>query len=339
MTLSKTGNWTASPLVKVNDQNATLYLEFISQNTGVYQDNDANYNQVFYSLPNLAFYGSSGSFTSGGYLYGFSADVLQYTFANGTVINAKTKATTSVDFTTISSGQDLFNAVDLPKTDSTASSSSASDGRQSTKTKTAARSITSLTGYPEPIVMHPDGYTSGYFLEDTMTAILVMQGFIDPYETDNNAASEQQRVISEFLAECKKAKMEYLIVDVQGNGGGDLFSGYDAFKQIFPAVVPFGASRYRATPLVNYMGTIFSGAGTYDASHDYLFQAQSELNGNGQAFQSWNQEDPNTPIYGDNFTAELRYNLSDVVTMVSHLLIHYCISANRCYSPNQRALM
>ncbi|CAD6442926.1 3be7d645-f545-49a8-9f74-de9323dcc10e [Sclerotinia trifoliorum] len=315
MTLSKTGNWTASPLVKVNDQNATLYLEFLSQNTGIYQDNDANYNQMFYSLPNLAFFGSSGSFTSGGYLYGFSADVIRYTFANGSVVNARTQASTSVNFTSISSGQDLFNVVDLPKSESASSSSSASDGRQSTKTKTAVRSITSLAGYPEPIVMHPDGYTSGYFFEDTMTAILVMQGFIDPYETDSKAALEQQRVISEFLAECKKAKMEYLIVDVQANGGGDLFSGYDALKQIFPALEPFGASRYRATPLVNYMGTIFTGAGTYDASHDYVYQTQSQLDGNGQPFQSWNQEDPNTPIYGDNFTAELRYNLSDLVTM------------------------
>lgn len=320
MTLSKTGNWTASPLAKVNGQNATLYLEFISQSTSVYQDNDANYNQMFYSIPNLAFFGSSGMFTSGAYIYGFSADVIQYTFANGTSINAEIYASTSLNFTSISSGKDLFNAVDLPESESTYSSSSASDSRQSTKTKTAARSITSLTGYPEPIVMHPDGYTSGYFFEDSKTAILVMQGFIDPYQKDGKAAAEQQRVISEFLAECQKAKMEYLIVDVQANGGGDLFSGYDAFKQIFPSLVPFGASRYRATPLVNYMGTIFTGAGTYDASHDYLFQAQSELDGNGQPFQSWNQEDPNTPIYGDNFTAELRYNLSDHITMVGHFL-------------------
>ncbi|KAI9646254.1 hypothetical protein NHQ30_005694 [Ciborinia camelliae] len=315
MTLSKTENWTASPLVQVNDQNATLYLEFLSQNTGVYQDNDANYNQVFYSLPNLAFFGSSGLFTSGGYLYGFPADSITYTFANGTVVNATTHASTGVNFTSITSGQDLFNAVDLPKPESTTSSSSASDVRENIKTKTAARSITSLSGYPQSIVMHPAGYTSGYFLEDTMTAVLVMQGFIDPHETDGKAAVEQQRVISKFLAECKKEKMEYLIVDVQANGGGDVFSGYDAFKQIFPTLEPFGASRYRATPLVNYMGSIFSGAGTYDARHDYLFQTQSELDGNGQPFQSWNEEDPNTFIYGDNFTAELRYNLSSLVTM------------------------
>ncbi|KAF7948805.1 hypothetical protein EAE96_007993 [Botrytis aclada] len=315
MTLSKTGNWTASPLVKVNDLNATLYLEFISQSTSAYQDNDAIYNKMFYSLPNLAFSGGSGMFTSGAYIYGFSAGVIQYTFANGTSTSAQMYASTSLNFTSISSGQDLFNAVDLPESESTSSSSSASDSGQSTKTKTAPRSVTSLTGYPEPIVMHPDGYTSGYFFEDTKTAILVMQGFIDPYQKDGKAAVEQQRVISEFLAECQKAKMEYLIVDVQANGGGYLFSGYDAFKQIFPSLVPFGASRYRATPLVNYMGTIFTGAGTYDTSHDYLYQTQSELDGNGQPFQSWNQEAPNSPIYGDNFTAELRYNLSDHVTM------------------------
>ncbi|KAG4030352.1 hypothetical protein MFRU_012g00920 [Monilinia fructicola] len=315
MTLSKTGNWTASPLLQINNQEANLYLEFLGQNTGVYQDNDANYNRIFYSLPYLAFFGGSGSFTSGGYLYGFSTDSIRYTFANGTTVIARTQASTGVNFTSIASGQDLFDTVDLLKAESTTSSSSVSDTQQNTQPKTAARSIKSLQGYANSIVIHPDGYTSGYFLHDTMTAVLVMQGFIDPHEDDGKGAVEQQRVIKEFLAECKKAKMEYLIVDVQANGGGDLFSGYDAFKQIFPSLVPFGASRYRATPLVNYMGTIFSGAGKYDIRHDYLFQSQSELDGNGNPFQSWNEEDPNTSIYGDNFTAELRYNLSDLVTM------------------------
>ncbi|RAL60784.1 hypothetical protein DID88_009889 [Monilinia fructigena] len=314
MTSSKTGNWTASPL-QVNDQEVILYLEFLSQNTGVYQDNDANYNRVFYSLPYLSFFGGSGSFTSGGYLYGFSADSIRYTFANGTTVIARTQASTRVNFTSIASGQDLFDAVDLLKTESTTSSSSVSNTQQNTQPKTAARSIQLLAGYPNPIVMHPDGYTSGYFLQDTMTAVLVMQGFVDRYEDDRKAAVEQQRVIKEFLAEYKKAKMEYLIVDVQANGGGDLFSGYDAFKQIFPSLVPFDASRYRATPLVNYMGTIFSDAGEYDIGHDYLFQSQSELDGNGNPFQSWNEEDTNTSIYGDNFTAGLRYNLSYLVMM------------------------
>lgn len=115
MTLSKTGNWTTSPLVQVNNQNATFYLEVISQNTGVYQDNDANYNLLFYSLPNSAHSRGKGMFTSGAYLDGFLSDPIKYTFANGTVVNARTEASTSLNFSSISSAQGLLNAVDLPK--------------------------------------------------------------------------------------------------------------------------------------------------------------------------------------------------------------------------------
>lgn len=106
-----------------------------------------------------------GMFTSGAYLYGFLSDPIKYSFANGTVVNARTEASTSLNFSSISSSQDMLNAVDLPEIESTASSSSASNSGQSTKTKTAARSATSLAGYPAPIVMHPDGYVSGHFLK------------------------------------------------------------------------------------------------------------------------------------------------------------------------------
>jgi hypothetical protein len=245
-------DWEPSPLVKINGEDATLYLQLISMSSGIYQDNDANYNQVFYSLPSVAYTGSKGSFVVGGLHF-----------------------------------------------------------------KRNSQKVTSLQGYPTPVVIHPDGHVSGYFLNGTKAAALVMQGFIDADESDPDAMILQQYTIKTFLAKCKSARLENLIVDVQGNGGGDIFNGYDAFKQLFPTIEPFGASRFRATPLVNYMGTIFSGAGRYNLNENYVYQSQAELDMNGKPFENWRDESPNIEIHGDNFTEEVRYNPTDVITEVS----------------------
>jgi hypothetical protein len=308
-------HWDPSPLLKINGEDATLYLQLISMSSGIYQDNDANYNQVFYSLPSVVYTGSKGSFVVGGHLYGFPTDALTYSFANGTDITGKLAVTTSTNLTSIRSGKDLFNLVDLPSKSSTTTKIK----RDTTplQLRSSAKKVTSLQGYPQPVVIHPDGYVSGYFLNDTKTAVLVMQGFIDAAESDDNTMILQQNTIKTFLAKCKSAQMEKLIVDVQGNGGGDIFSGYDAFKQLFPTIEPFGASRFRATPLVNYMGTIFSGAGRYNKDENYVYQSQAELDMNGKPFENWRDESPNIEIHGDNFTEEVRYNLTDVITEVS----------------------
>ncbi|PQE32043.1 peptidase S41 family protein [Rutstroemia sp. NJR-2017a WRK4] len=305
-------DWDPSPLMKINGEDATLYLQLISMSSGVFQDNDANYNQVFYSLPSVVYTGSKGSFVVGGHLYGFPTDTLTYSFANGTDITAKLAATTYNDLSSIKSGKDLFNLVDLPSTSSTTTKI-----KRDTTTlhiKRNSQKVTSLQGYPTPVVIHPDGYVSGYFLNGTKTAVLVMQGFIDADESDPDTMILQQDTIKTFLAKCKSAQMEKLIVDVQGNGGGDIFNGYDAFKQLFPTIEPFGASRFRATPLVNYMGTIFSGAGRYNLDENYVYQSQAELDMNGKPFENWRDESPNIEIHGDNFTEEVRYNLTDVIT-------------------------
>jgi hypothetical protein len=154
-------------------------------------------------------------------------------------------------------------------------------------------------------------YVSGYFINSSV-AVLAMQGFIDALEQDPEAAQLQQSTIKQFLALCKQQGATKLIVDLQTNGGGDVFSGFDAFKQLFPTIDPFGATRLRSTPMVNYFGTIFSEADIYNISFNTEYQIQANVDGNGQPFTSWSQEDPPDVIYGDNFTAELRYNFSDV---------------------------
>ena len=137
-----------------------------------------------------------------------------------------------------------------------------------------------------------------------------MQGFIDALEQDPEAAQLQQSTIKQFLALCKQQGATKLIVDLQTNPGGKIFSGFDAFQQLFPTIDPFGATRLRSTPMVNYFGAIFSEADNYSNSFNEWYQIQVNVDGDDQPFTSWSQEDPPDVIYGDNFTAELRYNPS-----------------------------
>lgn len=314
-------NWKPSPLVSINGVDIADYINFIAQTTSNFQDPDAIFNQA---LTSLAFaynpLTSSGGdlFVLGGHIYGFSADSYNYTFANGTTHTFLNAATTALDFTDIQNGQDLFDAVDLPPTEDSntpaASSTTAAPSPTTAAAKPTSTAITSLIGYPSPVVIHPDGYTSGYFLPNSSIAVLAMQGFIDASEADDDAALLQQATIKAFLAAARKAGSTKLIVDVQANGGGDIFNGFDAFKQLFPTLDPFGASRIRATPEVNYLGAVFSAAGVYNETFNTIFQFQSSLDVNDRPFANWNAEDPPATIYGDKFTQELRYNFSDIVS-------------------------
>jgi hypothetical protein len=314
---SETSSWAPSALLSVNGLDVAEYLKFLSQTTSSYQDPDANYNQVFYSLPSVSYNSdATGIYTSAAFIFGFTNDTYTYEFANGSVSLFSNFAIVSptLDFTGVDSGQALFNLVDLPPTAAAASTAAATTSGSSSPTSTqTASTVTSLTGYPSPIVIHPEGYTSGYFLENTTTAVLAVQAFTDTAE-QASADSEQQAVVTAFLAECQKAGMTQLIVDLQGNGGGDVFVAYDMFKQLFPTLQPFGASRMRATPLVNYFGTIFSTDGIYNTTYNSVYQTQAGLDVTDNKFANWKAEDGPYLIHGDNFTAEVRYNLSDPIT-------------------------
>lgn len=315
-------SWTPSAIVSIEGVDIATFLEYMGQVTSDFQDPDAIYNQMFSSLAfNYLNLGGGGNlFQIGGHLYGFRTDTWTYAFANGTTSIFENVCTTAVDFTQILTGQDLFNSVDLPPSTTTSSdpaitSAPSSDSANAAAADSASTSstISSLAGYPSPVIIHPDGYVSGYFLPNSTIAVLAMQGFVDSTESDPLAAPFQQSVIEYFLNQSREAGMTKLIVDLQANGGGDIFSGFDAFTQLFPTLPPFGASRIRATPAADYMGEVFSATNIYNTSENTVYQFQSSLDMNNHAYSSWSQEE-NAVIYGDNFTQELRYNFSDIVT-------------------------
>lgn len=316
---TNTTSWEPSAIVSINGITAADYLSAIAEKNSDFQDPDAIYNQLFYSIP-FNFQNGGNLFNAGGYTFGFDNDTTIYQFANGSTKAIPNVAVTFKDFTNITSGLDLFNAFEIPTTTS-AAPAAATSAPPIESDAPVKRATVTMPGYPQvPVAIHPEGYTAGYFLDNT-TAVLVMTAFASSNDSNIDANSQQQQVIENFLAACKAAGMTNLIVDVSANGGGSVFNGYDAFKQLFPSLTPFGGSRYRDTPAVNYLGSIFTTANVYNESFSSAFQTQSELDVNLQHFSNWDAMAGPFPFHGDNFTAELRYNFSDPVQQSGNHII------------------
>lgn len=281
-----------------------------------FQDADAIYNQMFFSLPSN-FQGGANNFYAGAWQLGFDNDTTTYTFANGSDVTLDNYASTSVDFTGITSGTALFREVEVDPTTDVTTLLTRRDlefdptfEKQHVK-KRQTSSSDEMPGYPTPVVVHPeDPYVAGFILPGDV-AVLTMSAFISNNETSTTSQENMQLVISTLLAKARTAGSKKLIIDLSANGGGSVFSGYDAFKQFFPAIVPFGGSRMRTNPFVDFMGDVFSTAGIYNETIRPPWQIQSALDKDLNKYSSWSAMGGPNKIYGDNFLGITRANLSD----------------------------
>ena len=170
---------------------------------------------------------------------------------------------------------------------------------------------------------------SGYFLEGEGyedVAVLSVNSFVSALEDE----IPFQVVNTAFLNAAKAAGKTKLIVDVQANGGGTILKGYDLFKQLFPDILPYGATRFRAHEALDLIGeevSWYSGqfprsldAGLNDTVLDILSTAynyRTDVDVNYENFANWNPDKYGPDTFGpgpDNFTNIIRWNLSDVLT-------------------------
>jgi Peptidase family S41 len=303
-------NWQPSAISKINGEDVNTYLQRLSMTMSSLQDPDAIYNQLFYSIP-LSFQGGGNLYDVGGWMYGFANDTTAYTFANGTTARFYNYASPMIDFTVIYDGPSLFQEVEVkPSTDVETLIGQKYSKQGSDITK--RQSSSPMPGYPNPRIMHSEGgYTAGFFLDNSDIAVLVMTAFTSPNSSSTTFQQEQQYVIEQFLLDCKKNGKKKLIVDVSANGGGAIYSGYDAFKQLFPSIVPYGASRMRQTPLVDYFGTVFSGAGIYNETFQPVYQIQSALDNDLKKYPNWPAMNGPNKFWGDNFLGITRPDMND----------------------------
>jgi hypothetical protein len=282
---------------------------------------------MLYSIP-LA-QQENGNAYKWGHLFGFASDSTTYSFSNGTTLTMPNLAILAEPFDGVVDGATLFNLLEVPESPTSVSGSDdgADSGETNDATPLTSSTISTVSGYPTPIVLHPSGYTGGYFLNDSKVAVLAMTAFADPTESEEGNLL-QQKVIRQFLAACKAAGMLKLIVDLQGNGGGHIESGYDAFKQLFPTIEPFGATRFRHTPFAEYISMLSSTDGVYNYTDHIEYQVQAVLDVDLEKFPNYQDFMGPDLIYGDNFTSLMRYNLSDPTIQLPFVISGYYNNTN-----------
>jgi hypothetical protein len=87
-------------------------------------------------------------------------------------------------------------------------------------------------------------------------AVLSVPSFVGLFTEE----SSFQDTASKFIAAAVAAGKTKLVIDVSANGGGTILQAYNLFKNLFPCLEPYGATRFRAHKAFNIMGETVSAA-------------------------------------------------------------------------------
>ncbi|KAH9994740.1 hypothetical protein F4779DRAFT_623310 [Xylariaceae sp. FL0662B] len=311
---------TASAVKLINDIDAATFVtDWINQAAGN-QDPDAAYNSMFFEKAFLAENANLGYFQTGGRVrYIYPGNTTSVTFENGTVLELPNLARLKGEWTGVVDGPSFFEtfcpgAVAGAKTTSTTSSATA------TPTPTSTSGVP-VEGYPDPVIVSSDSVISGYFIEDPGfedVAVLAALSFSpeDP--------SEFQLVAQQFFADAVQAGKTKLVVDVQANGGGYIFSGYDLFRQLFPDIVQEGLGRWRQQPGFEAVSRVYSAeSADFDANtasadvinmYESVYNWRYDYNRTNGNFTSFENKFAPQEFGGDTFTNLMQWNFNDPLT-------------------------
>jgi hypothetical protein len=181
--------------------------------------------------------------------------------------------------------------------------------------------VITAPGYPPAVDITNDGVVSGYYLNGTGhrdVAVLSLLAF------ESEDFVEFQKTAQKFLSDAVLAGKTKLIVDLSANGGGYILQGYDMFRQLFPNIVQDGYTRWRESDTFLAISHIFSTLSTNftEASasaldiqrYESTFNKGYDLNFTNQAFLTFADKFAPHVYKGDNFTALMRWNLTDPLT-------------------------
>ncbi|KAL6898394.1 hypothetical protein GGI43DRAFT_428555 [Trichoderma evansii] len=248
------GNKAVSPVTLINGVGAEAFLEQFSSNQR-FQDPDARYNSLFANVVvNAAGQAPGGSFAT----YPSFPGVHEYnlTFANGTQATFPLSAASNVANFTFTTGDELWDAFCAPLPDATDSPS------KKVKRDGNVTALPPPLGYPKPVVQDAFNLLNGYFPEDTDlkdVAVMTVANFetIDtgiPDDEARNFALEAQTFVNKAVAAGKSK----IIVDVSGNFGGIVDSGFALLSVFFPNMTIFSATRIRSVPETQYIFEVAS---------------------------------------------------------------------------------
>ncbi|KAK8123083.1 hypothetical protein PG984_011753 [Apiospora sp. TS-2023a] len=312
---------TASTITKINGKDAATFIEDAIFAVSGNQDKDSAYNSMFYEKAFAATKGT-GYFKQGGRTrYVYPGPETSFTFANGTELELPNSALIKGNWTGVVDGKSFF-ATFAPYSDPTKAS------QTPTATPTPLPPVvtpTGVPGYPKPVIVSSDFAVSGYFLDDKPgfedVAVLAMLSFSpgDP--------AEFQRVVETFFDKAVAAGKKKLVVDVQVNGGGYIFQGYDTFRQIFPDIQQEGTGRWRYSPGFEAVSKVFAknceGFDPWTASDELIQQCESvynweyDYNRSNKNFTSYEDKFPPTHFKGDNYTELMQWNFDNTIDTIN----------------------
>lgn len=316
--------FTPSSVKTINGQNATSYVSNQALQV-TYHDADTRFNTMF---PNQALISTGENYVGYFALGQYDGPSTSYVFSNGSTLDSPNLALIQQSFDGVDSGESFFSTFCQGPTSSaaaTATPSAASSTAAASSTE-AASPTPSATGYPEPVVIHSGLAIGGYFINETgFEDVAVLS--IPLFEPPNDSILEFQDVLREFLATATSSGKTRLVVDTRGNGGGNTILGFEVFKQLFPSIAPFGASRFHAHSAFELIGAALTDVVNNETfiqqdGADYLamlgnfsfFDYKLLLDVNNQDFTSFEDYFGPHVVHGDNYTAVWRYNFSNPIS-------------------------
>lgn len=216
-------SYTPSAIVKIDDREATAYLEDLSQQ-GSLQDRDALYNNLFYNIAQISLQSGgsgTGGFTGGGRgRYVPLSASTTFEFANGTKLTIANTAKTYISFRNVTSGADLRRRIVIDE-DTTGKF------RPDVITPVSAPTVQAVApppGYPIPVVSGPQNLINGFYIDGPgyeNVAVLQVPSFVSSSYAELLFQAASQKFLQKAWSEGKTK----LVIDLQANGGGTILQG------------------------------------------------------------------------------------------------------------------
>lgn len=335
------GGFTASPIKAINGQDVTAFLtQFAARYSTGNIDPHTDWNGL---MSSWARYIQNDYSVLESYIDSYPGETITVNLENGTTLGpVPWQAIYNSPGPTgpLATGGDFYNFFVLgfypasfdPNAPDPCSQSYSSSTNNPTTTYSSSATTPTATSWPDSAypetpdifqpALHPDGggFLTGYFLRNISTAVLSIPTFAMFDDDDVKTFSD---TVARFLKASYAAGMQKILLDLQGNSGGDSLLAVDTFKHFFPSNDTFRGNRLRAHPQADILGNTFTYAFDHntlmnstinDALSAWPWVATDRLNAEtGQNFTSWGELFGPVGINGDTFTRVQRDNISSSI--------------------------
>ncbi len=312
-------SFTPSAVSQINGKDVVQFLQGEANLTS-YHDPDTTFNAMFYLAPAQNY----GYFINPRFYPGPTTNI---TYENGTTNSYVNTAyvLSASDWTSVKDPSSFYETFISPDTSSNQvrrrDPNSLPLPLEHLRDEDVQESLSHDQGYvpafyPKPFVAHSANNVAlaGFVINSDVGQVGVL--VIQTFNTNGSSnAVEFQSVVQQYIAQAKAKGISKHIIDVRVNGGGKVLLGYDTYLQFFPSQKPQTQSRWRGSPASTLFGKSISSYTKITTQNAQLytspFSNDAFLNKNLSKFNSWTDMYPPQIFHGDNFTALLKYNLSD----------------------------